>query len=519
MIFLLIFVILAVPYFTGSALMLIFGERIHRGPIRWILGAAALLFAFLVCLLAALRLDLSLYGFCRLYGIFCAACMVGSLPVYLYGLKNKMFRFQNFDKKIFIWLGPAVLLGAFSLSLSPVYVNDVTVEIVRTTLKTGRIYEYSALLGTYMEAGLPIFSKIEIMPMLYAVLSRDFGVDVYVLIAYISPALAYTANIFLMWEISRHLVSAKNRWLFMLFHLVFLIAGTYLPETAIPVTVGEPLLVQGYSGYAWAYGVVVPLTILMLLDRRFIAAGIGLAPILGLLRYDRIFYCCKEFFTSYHLTNTAGKLWALYLLALVWWVVRRKRGGKISPHALLSGSALVCATLTDAYERIGEKKTFIFSSMLIMLACVYFVPFEGTEFAFENDGINVSEIVKTEDDVTIWAPTEIMSVARRQSADIYPVYGRDYYEELLDGVNYETVTDDMKELYYAMSLLQSYYMTDDTIEPVVYKAASRNTLLDEVDIVVLPLKTYSDKVNIALVKRGFVYCEEYGDYLVMRRYD
>ena len=518
MILLLIFIVLAVPYLVGSAFITIFGERRHRGPIRWIVGALSLLVCFLACLLVALKLDFSLYELCKIYGIVCASFTAGSVPVFAFAVKNKMLRYQTFDKKVLIWMIPALILGIFSIGiLRPVYTNDITMEIVRTTLASGKIYEISALLGTKMEAGLPIFAKIEIMPMLYAVLCRDFNADPVVVIEYLAPAVTYIANMFLMWEISGYLVKEKQRSIFMLFHTILLVAGTYLPETAIPVTAGQPLLLQGYSGYAWAYGVVAPAVVLMLLDRRIFLSGWCMAAVLGLMKFDRLFFAVKDFLTSYHLMNSAGKMYILYIVAFALWLIKRSKGDKEKPWILLSGSVLVSFELTNLYERFGEKRSYIFASILVILACCGFVPFAGTTTVFEAEDVDISLITGGRQNVTIWAPKEVMCELRRKSAYVKPIYGRDLYEELLDGVNYEPYSEDVIKLCESMGILDLYM--DEYVEDLLMPVMADNKAIDDIDIILLPKKTYSDKLALAVTERGFPYSEDYDDYVVMRRYD
>ncbi len=519
MIFLLVFLMAVVPYIIGTALIMIFGNR-KRGPVvRWAVGSLALLAAFFMCLLVALRLDFSLEELSKSYEIVAEAVFAGAVPVFLYAVKNKRFSIPRLNRKMLVWVIPGAIIGLFSVFLlEPVYVNDITVETVRTTLYSGQLYEVSALLGTTMEAGLPIFNKLEILPMLYAVICSEFGVDVSILTHYMIPLAAIIVNLAIMWEMSAVLVEKEeDRNIFMIFHLLILVAGTYLPEVAIPVTVGEPLLMQGYTGWAIAYGVVIPAFILMFMDKRMILCGFVSFPILGLIRYDRVFFAFKEFFTSYHLANTAGKLFILYVLALCWWHIRRKKPVKIHPAALISGSALVSATLTFAYDRIGRRKSFVAACGIAIMACVYFMPFGGTTLTMTSDSINFERVTKDKSDVTIWAPNEVISVARRNTAAVKTVYARDYYEKLLDGVNYEPISEEQKELCYIMEVINLYM--DSYVEDLAVPIIAENAALNGVDVVMLPTGNYSDRINVALAKRGFNYSEEYNDYLVMRRYE
>lgn len=518
MIFLLIILALAVPYLVGAATILVLGERNHGGIVKWAVGALSLFACFFVCILVTLWFDYSLYQLSRLFGIVCAALTAGAVPVLIYAMVKNRFEYRKIDKEIVLWLIPAIIVGAVSILLiNPVYVNDITVETVRTTLATGKIYEYSSLLGTKMEAGLPIFNKIEIVPLLYAVLCRDYGIDVITMTTYLAPLATFTANMFIMWEISEHVCEQQDRNLFMFFHLVILVVGTYLPKTAIPVTLGQPLLMQGYSGYAWAYGVVIPLTILMLMDKRFILAAIVASPIVGLMRYDRLFFAFKNFFTSYHMANAAGKLLGIYFVAVLWWAVKKKKNGVLPYEVLLSGSTLISATLVNAYKYVGRKKSFVVFSTLLLLACCNFIPYKNADLIFNDKEINLEAMTEGVSDVTIWAPAAVMEEARRGEQPIKTVYGRDLYEDMLDGVNYEPYSEDARDLLNAMQYVELYMGPD--VEELVLDAVKDNEAFKTVDVVVFPKNRYSEVLNTEIAKKGYYNCNEVDEYVVMRRYE
>ncbi|MCQ2519439.1 MAG: hypothetical protein MJ107_02790 [Lachnospiraceae bacterium] len=516
MIFLLIAVLIAVPYILGTALTIIFGDRSTRGNIRWVIGILFCLAYFFGCLLISLRLDSDLAALCKLFAIFTASFVVGSIPVVIFGFSKNKVRVLHYDKKILTWLIPGILLGLFSIfALKSDYSNDITLETINTTLLSGKLYEYSSLLGTKAEVGYPIFNKLEILPMLYACLAKMFRVEAGFIVGCTAPVISYISNLFIMWEVATLLVKDKHKNLFMIFHLLILIAGTYLPTTAIPVTVGQPLLRQGYSGYAFAYGVLIPAMVLVLLQKRYTLAGMFLIPLLGLVKLDRIFFAFKVFFTSYELTNYAGKLFVLYYMAVIWWIIRRKNKVYVKRATLLSGSALICTTLVDMYEYFEEKKTFPVFAGFLILACCSFMPYKGAEFAF-GKGFNYEELLADKEQVTIWAPEPIMEAARRENAKILPVYGRDLYSDLLRGTNYEEYHDE-EFLVYAMDVISRQLYHDFYIEDLLVPNLSSNTSLNKVDVIVLRTATLSVPFNDALFERGFEYWKQSGEYTYLRR--
>ena len=516
MIILFVFLLLGVPYILGTAFTIILGERTLRGPLRWVIGVLSVFVCFFATLLIELKLHGTLNDLTRLFGIVLTAFTAGSVPVVLYGFVKNDVRFQNFDKKILIWLIPAILLGAFSVFvLAPSYVNDVTVETVRTTLYTGKIYEYSSLLGTKMEAGLPIFVKIEIVPMLYACLCSAFNIDILVLTGTIAPAITYTAHIFIMNEISAYAVKEKHRSLFMIFHLLLLVAGTYLPDNALPVTIGRPLLMQGYSGFAWGFGVLVPLIILVCLQKRFCLAAFLVVPFTGLIKTDRFFFAAVEGLKSYLTMNLAGKLFALYVFSIVFQLLRKKTEKTPLPLYFL-GTALIARSLVDAYEYLGEKKTFAISAGLLILACCSFMPFKGATFSLDREAVNVADIKGDESAVTLWAPREIMENVRFYDASVCPIYGRDLYNPtMLAGTNFEPYSEDSEDLLKMMTTMEVY--TDDYVDSIYCPALKVNKELEKVDVVMLPAATLSEKIEETLVSRGFTKLDKTDEYLIMRR--
>ena len=532
MIIITVLLVLAVPHFIGLSLIRILGERDRRGPVSWVLGVLFLFVCFLGCLLIALRKDYSLEALARLFGIVTASLTVGSLPVFILSLKKEGVRAPSFEKEYLIWIVPSIIIGIVSVFITGInYISDIAMETVRTTLYENSLYQVSALLGTKMEAGLPIFNKIEIMPMLYAVISSDLKVDPFFTMEILSPLLVYTANIIIMWEISKKAIVSsdrikdvkKARTVFMLTHLCMLLAGLYLPGFATPVTSGWPILRQGYSGYAWAYGVAVPMMILMMLDKRFILAGVSISSVLGLVRWDRIFYVLKDFFTNYKEMNSVGKLWIIYVLAVLWWLKRSWKNKEKHPEILLSGSALISLSVTDVYEFLGEKRSLAVFSWLVILTAGFAFPYTHLKEAKDDNGLAYSYIAATvgvpettsSEDIVIWAPEEAMRALRRHSAELAPVYSRDLYDEYLVGVNYEEEDEEAKKLYEIMSVIEKLTEYSDT-EAIKEKILTNGKLRD-VDVILLPSENLREDIYMTLVRLGFTRTEEVNEYVMLRR--
>jgi len=518
MIVLMLALAICVPYILGTALTVIMGDRGLRGPGRWVFGSLAVFAFFYASLLIELKLHGSLSDLCRVFGVVITAVTGGSLPVFLYAFYKGYVKFVKFDVHMLPWIVPALILGVVSVCLfKRSYINDITIETVNTTLYTGKIYEYSSLLGIKMEAGLPIFNKIEIVPMFYACLCSIFGTDIRFITDIAAPIASYISNLVIMWEISAYLVKDKHRNLFMIFHLFLLLAGTYLPANAIPITVGQPLLMQGYSGYAWGYGVLIPAIVLVLLQKKYLLGGLFLIPLTGLIKLDRLFFEIRDINVNFGLMKYAGKLLILYLVSLIWWIVRLRSNHKTSLIAFLSGTAIVSTTMVDAYEFVGSKKSFVVSMMLVILACCSFTPFKDADFIWEGHRTDISVVKSERGETVLWAPESVLDDARRQDASIFPIYGRDMYNNMLRGTNYEPYSEGAYELYDMMDVLETY--SDEYVESLFVPKIEDNRELDKVDVVMIPIDTVSDKIKKAIEQRGFDHTEESGRFLIMRKDD
>ena len=153
----------------------------------------------------------------------------------------------------------------------------------------------------------------------------------------------------------------------------------------------------------------------------------------------------------------------------------------------------------------------------MILACCSFYPFKGAEFVLDKTEDNYGSIRGSRETATIWAPEDIIEKARRSDAGIFPIYGRDAFNPMLAGSNYEPLSEDAKDLLFAMDIIDTYM--DSYVETLICPELETNKELEKVDAVVLPKDTASERINMVLVKRGFIYRVEYDKYLILRRYD
>lgn len=502
-------VILIIPYMWGC---LVTGATKNKDADHlsvYVQGILSLFLVFLGIILVGLKTDMTFSLFTIASSIVLFAVAVLGLPFLLTRIKDGTFKKPCFDKSILPFVIAATALGLFSILFThQSYVNDATIETVKTTLETGKIYVYSSLEGKVMLEGLPIYNKLFVIPLLYAVLSKITFTDITIITGLIVPVITYVLNILIMWRISGYTVSSEHRNLFMYSHLVLLIGGTFIPGIAIPASVGFPLLRQGYTGYAWAYAVLAPFVVLMLLEKRYLRAGLLFLPIFGLLKLDSIYFAFKDFSNSYYNMGASGKLWIMYLCAIFYWIyvlVTEKK--KFPWQLILSGCAMISFAICDLYKTFEAKESkqvrysFLGWMVLASIACVSFVPFKGVKFGMSLNGNNKSmrEVISVlenwdesdpyEEDgkLVVCGTREVMNALRISTTKVLPAYGRDLIEPLLTGYNYEYPESGQEYVLVAMDGLESDYK--EYTEEDILEALIENWQFEHTDIIVLKSET------------------------------
>ncbi len=387
-----------------------------------------------------------------------------------------------FNKANLFFIIPAVLLGVVSYFIfAPSYVNDDTWEVVSTTVYHGTLYEYSAMTGDEVIKGFPIFYKIYVIPMLYSCLCDFFNLPQRLLMGFLMPSILLFLNLNIIYAIARE-SHVKNKPVFMLLYMLLLMAGTYLPDNAIPATVGYALLREGYSGYAYAYAIAIPFSVFLFIKKKHFSSVLSLTPILCLVRLDRIFYALGKPLKTYVSINTAGKLIGLYLAAIavlaVMRLLKRTQTAKalfFLPIVLIAYTGERILTLIDGKR---AKALYLLSLSFIIFAAGNFSLYKDAELLsaeldFEK---SVREELKdySDTEIKIWASEDFMATARRILPNIRTLIGRDDITGMLNGLDYEEAslhTLDFYNSYKNMhSVNASFYPSDLSVEEAMEEA-------------------------------------------------
>ena len=460
----------------------------------YISGLLTLLFLFLFMHLAGLKLDVDLKGLEELFFVPAAGLSVFGLLTLIIDLKashRRSIPAAAFNKTGLFFIIPAVMLGLLSYFLfAPSYVNDDTWEVVSTTVYHGTLYEYSAMTGEAVVKGFPIFYKIYIIPMLYSCLCDFFNLSERLLLGFLMPSILLFLNLNIIYSIAGE-CKVKNKPVFMLLYMLLMMAGTYLPDNAIPATVGYALLREGYSGYAYAYGVAIPFSVYLFIKNtqkakaaliRFILSILALLPILGLVRLDRIFYALKEPVKTYVSINTAGKLIGLYLTAVLVLIIMRKlKNKKTSKPLFFLPIVLIAYTGEKLLTLVNGKRAkalYLLSLSFIILAAGNFSLYGdaellSTEMSFEK---SVKEELKdySDTEIKIWASEDFMATVRRILPNISVLYGRDDITGMLNGLDYEDTSEYVLDFYNSYKNMHAakdfFYESDLTTEEALTEA-------------------------------------------------
>lgn len=507
--------LLMVPYLCGTMEMFILKDR-KAGMVRTYATGFLSVFAFLlVCVLASLKLNLSFENLERIFLLGTGILTAVSLPFPVISILKG--NFANTPKghsyKCLIFLIPAVLLGAFSyFLLDPSYINDDTWEVVETTLTTGTFYKYSAMTGNVMEAGLPIFYKTYVMPMFYAIVCDFFNLDMWLVGGLIIPIIAYFLNISLVYKLSEHIFTenSQHRYYFMCVYLCVLFAGTYLPSVGIPVTAGYAVLREGYTGYGVAYGVLWPLAIEALLNRKYFRGCFNLVSVFALVRLDRVFFnFTKGLADTYTSINSAGKLVMVYIVSIVALVsVHVVKKEKIRVTLFFFPSVLIATAIAKLCNLINEKKmriAFSLGAAVILFACCNFNPCkdskdmisikrEEPELARIMESLNVNYPQKK---LCIWSTDEIMSEIRRHHGECRVLCGRDEYVTEMAGLDFEEVSKYDRD-YRKFVENKTYGMDYLVLSKPEAKIVSLG-VQDGANVIILPSSCITDELSSLLV--------------------
>lgn len=120
----------------------------------------------------------------------------------------------------------------------------------------------------------------------------------------------------------------------------------------------------------------------------------------------------------------------------------------------------LCALILFASGNMGEKKEDNDSAIM---KAVYFPGEEVKEADVRRDAYEVLEKLQeitAGGEVVLWAPVEIMEYAREVDARVRLLYGRNMWDQSLNGYSYDTCSEEVYDAYHWMTWATMYYRAD-----------------------------------------------------------
>lgn len=508
------------PFLIGYFVVKIFREKNVDFVITFSTGFLSLFALLFLTTLVSLKFDLSLHNTGILFVAISVIISFLGFVILTGNLVKKRFPVVTFNchqsvRNIIIVVLGFVLISLISfVYFSPSYINDATLENAYTMLSTDSVYKFSAFTGFEMQAGLPIFNKIYVMPLFYAVLASVFRINIQLMAEYVIPMAVLLLNIILINKIMIKL-NANN----VISYFCILIAGTYLPSTGTPYTLGYAVLREGYSGYAVCYGILVPLIILFLLTgKRVLPIVVGFT-IFGLVRLDRLFYELKALSDTVRSINTAGKLSILFAISiLVLIYIKKLETKKILPVFLLPSLLITYAVSVILEELPSNKKVLcMVASVLIIFSTCNFVPYKDADIrslkATATDEIyDVVSSLNKNDDVVMLSTDSIMTGIRRHSGNIKMLYSVANVNSYMNGWDYEAASPYMYDYYtYANNILvrENHNRLSVTNDEIIDIAKQEG-----LNVIAMPISYFRISHDEEFKRAGFVIYKRTDSYTI-----
>ena len=168
------------------------------------------------------------------------------------------------DKLLF-----AIMLTVFGLLIVRMVLgldilrDDIMLETVNTTLKTGTMFEYHPLTGMKMDGGMIASKKIVTLPLLYAALSQFLGLEAKIVLYLVMNILvlicSYYAGALLFTKVTT--ATRTKLYVYWTIYGMLILAGDYQDTT-----LAYRLLYQGYEGITVCFGVLIPYLLYIILS-------------------------------------------------------------------------------------------------------------------------------------------------------------------------------------------------------------------------------------------------------------
>lgn len=401
--------------------------------------------------------------------------------------------------------------------------GDTTVETIYATISSEKIYTHNPLTGEEMVNGIFPLHKLTSLPILYAALTKIFGVSVPVLTFVILPIGVLLLNLFVLSGLGLSFFhqAKEDKNIFLLIYEVTVITGCLASGTY-----SDNLLFGGWKGLEVTEALILPFIFLilyrMIKEKEYLYGGVGLLfGVVGIIFTRPMF---PPQITGYITEKILSRFGLLLVAVIGYYLVMERTKKKWKPGEILVvaiclllgffpetaaaaiGISVIGALLYRIALQRGRGKRALAGFLLLSCLAGTVIPFGGVAVMKESldkgdvEAVEaIGELAKENGQIVLLAPDKVMERARLNSPRVHLVYGKDLW---IEKCNREVADLYSDELVFLHEQMKTDYLQSNAIA-----AMAKDT-----DCNVLVLREKMED-NIA-IQYGYRLWKEVTDYAI-----
>lgn len=465
----LIAILFVLPMIVGMLFNQCCGDSSETKTMIYLKGVIFLFLLFEIIFIIGIKAELS---FTVVLNIALGCCFVMtmlSMMICKKEISTTISQYQQLNRKslgtILVGVLFLLLCGSYFL-YEPFFSKDMVEETVRTILSTNTIYQYNPATGLLMENGMYPITKLNTVPVFYAILQQTTGLPLEFLLYNVIPMWILFLNVLITSLFGKKIFQKSGtKTIFLCFYLLLLMFGVFQEGSF-----GFRILHTTYTGNTILLTVLIPFFFFQLLEY---GKNRNLRNLLGtliLIMFNVLMFIeikTANFFFITQRINTFKEDLVYYVIFMLMFVLVQEKSPIIKKQIKVIGIALFLSFLFDfkllflSYfftklsEMIGDReqnrKIALVSFTFIIIMSGSVMPLGGA--AVEKSKLNNSAeeqvieyidsiALKLERPVMIVGTNNIMEQARKKSTNIIMPYGKDYWisnvnKEIGDIYSYE----------------------------------------------------------------------------------
>jgi hypothetical protein len=311
-----------VPFLLGQLVTKIYGEKEKGNIYRYIVGMCSLICVFEIVCVGAIKMEISFTKTLFLFlFIIILLSILGLISFIRTLISTPIVPFLQSFFHDFSWRAfPIILLFLLQclnyVWMNPYIGNDITKEIINTTIATDTMYQYHPLTGKLFEIGMTPVGKLYILPLFYSGLSKVFCVDASTLLYLILPIWVLLMGYFVMFLWGRLLFNKKNQkhiqsYFLMVYGVLSLFGGFYLTSEFYWLSH------SAWRGETIIATIIIPFILYLLINKvlgktRYLVVLLTLFATICMANLGEGFWLCVIEILLYFIIKSLGKAWEVF---------------------------------------------------------------------------------------------------------------------------------------------------------------------------------------------------------------